>query len=161
MTPLNKRKSARKTQRRRPTTLNLIALMDIFTILVFFLMVNQSDVEVIPTQTLVKLPSSVSDAKPRQQYILMVSSNQILLQGKVITTVAAIQNSVDESIPELSTQIKALIAQKENKLTSITILGDKEIPYQVLKKIIASCAKADITNIALATNQTSALGQAS
>ena len=39
--------------------LNLVSLMDIFTILVFFLLVNSSDVETLPNAKDLQLPESI------------------------------------------------------------------------------------------------------
>jgi biopolymer transport protein ExbD len=44
--------------------LNLVSLMDIFTILVFFLMVNSGDVEILQSDKDITLPDSVSEQKP-------------------------------------------------------------------------------------------------
>lgn len=156
MTPFNKHKDRRDKQKKRSTSLNLIALMDIFTILVFFLMVNQSDVEVIPAQTAVKLPDSTSKTKPSQQLLIMVSGDKVLLEGKPITTTDQVISSEGEDIPELVSHLKTIASTQAAMSSSITILGDKDIPYQILKRIIASCAAADFTNIALATNQVTA-----
>ena len=48
---------------KRSTALNLVSLMDIFTILVFFLLVNSSDVEVLPSAKDVQLPESIAETK--------------------------------------------------------------------------------------------------
>ena len=41
-------------------SINLVSMMDIFTILVFFLLVNSSDVEVLPNAKEIVLPTSTA-----------------------------------------------------------------------------------------------------
>ena len=53
--------------------LNLVSLMDIFTILVFFLMVNSSEVEVLQTSSKIKLPDSTSEQRPENQLVISIS----------------------------------------------------------------------------------------
>ena len=51
----DKRRS-RQVRGKKSAALNLVSLMDIFTILVFFLMVNSSEVEVLQSSSKIKLP---------------------------------------------------------------------------------------------------------
>ncbi|MDX1486715.1 MAG: biopolymer transporter ExbD, partial [Acidiferrobacterales bacterium] len=76
--------------KRYKARLNLTSLMDVFTILVFFLLVNQSTVEVIEPPKNIKLPDSVVEAKPRQTVTIMVSADTVLLQGEPVASIAEI-----------------------------------------------------------------------
>ena len=64
--------------------LNLVSLMDIFTILVFFLMVNSGDVEVLQSDKNIMLPESVSEQKPEISLIIKISDNHIVVQGRAV-----------------------------------------------------------------------------
>ena len=151
---------ARKHERaNRSTTINLVSLMDIFTILVFFLLVNSSDGEVLPTHKSIALPESVSEENPRHTVTIMVNEENILLHGKVIASVATLLDSQADYSESLA------IALKNYKRTSdtqnsgsksaveATIMGDREIPYHLLKKVIASCTEAGFERISLAVLQ--------
>ncbi|MDH5470664.1 MAG: biopolymer transporter ExbD, partial [Gammaproteobacteria bacterium] len=70
--------------------INLVSLMDIFTILVFFLLVNSSDGEVLPTHRSVDLPESVSEEQPRQTVVVMINTDNVLLHGEIIAPVKAV-----------------------------------------------------------------------
>jgi len=138
------------------STLNLTALMDIFTILVFFLMVNQSEVEVQNTDT-VELPVSVAESKPDEQLTVLVTSNDVLVQGRSVIKTADLKGLEDDLIPVLQTELdyhaaRTPLADGEEG-RPVTIVGDKSTAYSVLKKVMNTCAKSGFSNISLAVNQ--------
>ena len=61
----------------------LTSLMDVFTILVFFLLVNSGSVEILDAPKEVQLPESRVEAKPRETVVIFVSPDEILVQGVV------------------------------------------------------------------------------
>lgn len=147
----------------KDSKLSLVSLMDIFTILVFFLMLNASDVQVLQNSKSVVLPESTAKQAAKETLVLMINNNELLLQGRKLATVAAIMANQDELIPELSTEL-AYQLTKSNTVTepqndnaddaavehAITIMGDKNIPYALLKRIMQTCAQVGFTNISLA-----------
>lgn len=142
------------------TAINLVSLMDIFTILVFFLLVNSSDGEVLPTLKSVELPESVSEEKPRETVVVMVSGENILVHGKVVASVAQILSQPEATSPRLRQALddinsRALRASTHNDMSrrEATIMGDREIPYRLLKKVMATCAEAGFGRISLAVLQ--------
>ncbi len=144
----------------KSASLNMVSLMDIFTILVFFLLVSAADSEILPSPKAIKLPESTTDKRPKENVIIMVNNNTVLLQGKTIANTDAIARSKDPIIPELIQQLQRLDAEsqqrKDDKPASkrgVTIMGDKQIHYQLLKKIMLSCATAKYSNISLAVMQ--------
>ena len=54
-----------RSSKQKKATLNLVSLMDVFTILVFFLLVNSSSSDVMEPPKSIALPESVVDSKPR------------------------------------------------------------------------------------------------
>lgn len=144
----------------RTASLNMVSLMDIFTILVFFLLVSAADSEVLPSPKAIKLPESTADKRPKENIIIMVNKNNLLLQGKAIEETRRIQNSRDAVIPVLIKHLQQMDAEsRKNKdlkpasKRGVTIMGDKQINYQLLKKIMLSCATAKYSNISLAVIQ--------
>lgn len=139
-------------------TLNLTALMDIFTILVFFLMVNQSEVEVQNSDD-IKLPVSVSENKPEEQVTIMVSDQQILVQGRMVVSTEVARQQTGEQLPLLKKELDYLASrspltpEQQQDGRPITIMGDKNIPYTLLKKVMNTSAKAGFNNISLAVEQ--------
>lgn len=152
------RRMQRNHQRnQRKNGLNLTALMDIFTILVFFLMVNQSEVDVQNNEA-IQLPVSRADNKPDEYVTVMISKAEILVQGRVVITTAAARVEGDE-IAALKTELQYLAQRSPLPLElqeqgrSVTIMGDRDIPYTLLKKVMNTCAESGFNNISLAVNQ--------
>ncbi len=136
--------------------LNLVSLMDIFTILVFFLMINSSDVEVLQTSADLKLPDSTSKQRPDQQTTITVTDEAIVVMGRKVADVAALVGSGDVAIEGLSEELRYQAQRKgaaPEDGRKITIMGDKEIPYWLLKKIMLTCTTEDYARISLAVNQ--------
>lgn len=144
------------------SAINLTALMDIFTVLLFFLIFNQNDVD-IQTNDAIQLPASVSENKPENNLLVMISKDEILVQGRLITTTQAALASEGEEIgalkQELQYQAQRTSANADGS-RSITIMGDKDIGYTLLKKVMKTCAAAEFGNISLAVNQAQATGGA-
>lgn len=143
----------------RGMSLNLVSLMDIFTILVFFLLVNTSDGEILPTHKSVELPESISEQQPRVTVTVMVNEDNILMHGQVIASVANVMKEQGNYSKVLQA---ALIKQAGNTLSvggdpaerrEATIMGDKDIPFRLLKKVMASCTQAGFNRISLAVLQ--------
>jgi len=145
---------ARRRQKKRKSiaTMNLVSLMDIFTILVFFLLVNSSNVEVLPGKSSVTLPKSVADAKPAETIVVTVSNKQIMLQGEVVAKVSA--KSSQDIVPGLFDALNVYRQQHGKHIRNVTILGDKGISYALLKRVMTSCARAQFSEISLAVEQT-------
>lgn len=143
----------------KDSKLSLVSLMDIFTILVFFLMLNASDVQVLQNSKSVELPKSNAKQPAKETLVLMINNNELLLQGRKLADVAGILANGEELISELSTEL-AYQDTKSNRAAvdedgqpmdkAITIMGDKNIPYALLKRIMQTCAQAGYTNISLA-----------
>jgi biopolymer transport protein ExbD len=137
------------------SALNLVSLMDIFTILVFFLLVNSSSVQQLPSSKAVKLPASTAQQMPEETVILLVNNDQILVQGRLIATVsdelAKDSKLIQPLLEEMN--IQSLSSFKENATEEgldVTIMGDKNIPYKLLRKILATLSEANYTNISMA-----------
>jgi len=144
----------------RNTGINLVSLMDIFTILVFFLLVNSSDGEVLPTQKSVTLPESVAEEQPRMALVVMISDTDIMIHGKVITSIEAVLNADSDAADRLKTALRTELGKsfpqgKNGKSVrhEATIMGDRDIPYKILKQVMASCTEAGFARISLAVLQ--------
>ncbi len=141
------------------TQLNLVSLMDIFTILVFFLLVNASDVEVLPSTKSVKLPESFAQQHPEEAVTVMVTNEAILVQGRRILSVQEALDSELTDIPALQKALEAMSARAiltpgEDALRpEMNIMADKTIPYRLLKKIMLTGTKANYGQVSLAVMQ--------
>lgn len=148
-----KRHQARKNA--KAASLNMISLMDIFTILVFFLLVNATSAEILPSQKNITLPDSTSEKLPLQNLVIAVDEKIIRLQGKPIMAVKDVVTE-DRTIRPLFAALRARAAIEDKNIVDrkgVTIMGDKKIPFHLLKKIMLTCAGAEYTNISFAVNQ--------
>jgi biopolymer transport protein ExbD len=136
--------------------LNLVSLMDIFTILVFFLMVNSSEVEVLQTSSKIKLPDSTSEQRPENQLVISISQDDLVLQGRPVARVDEIIDPKITVIDGLKTELEYQ-ARRKGEIPEggyeITIMGDKELPYWLLKKVMLTCQTTDFARISLAVNK--------
>lgn len=144
------------------SSLNLVSLMDIFTILVFFLLVNSSEVEVLPNEKDIQLPESIAEEKAKETVVIMIGDDDIIVQGTPVARVADVMASKGNDIPELR---EALMSQNDRVLRreaqddiagrEVTIMGDRDIPYRLLKKVMATCTASEYGQISLAVMQKS------
>jgi biopolymer transport protein ExbD len=95
------KRAARRNRNTSSVDLNLVSLIDIFTILIFFLLFNMGVAEILPNSKAIKLPESTAEKLRR----------------------------------------------------AITIMGDKEIPYRLLRKVMVTCARADFTDVSFAVQK--------
>jgi biopolymer transport protein ExbD len=144
------------------SAINLVSMMDIFTILVFFLLVNSSDVEVLPSAKDIVLPDSTAEEKARESVVVLLTDTQVLVQGRPVAELAAVNASDSLIIPELKAALEdqaartILAASDEEDAVAdreVTIMGDREIPYSLLKKVMATCTAADYGRLSLAVLQ--------
>ncbi len=149
-----------RAKKHKSGALNLTSLMDVFTILVFFLLVNQSATEVLEPPENIVLPDSVVESKPRQTVILFVSNEQVLVQGEpvvsmddVLATKGERIEPVRERLIKLRESVIGINTQTVAESKEVTILADKSIPFKVLKKLMATCTSSGYTKISLAVNQ--------
>jgi biopolymer transport protein ExbD len=146
--------------RKKVSGLNLTPLMDVFTILVFFLLFHSSGSDILKTPKQIKLPDSVVEAKPRETVVIMVSPEVVLVQGEpVISTPALLEDSfgtvreVTDRLEQLERNIIGISTKTIAKTKEITILADKTIPFKVLKKIMSTCTGSGYERISLAVIQ--------
>lgn len=166
---LRARRMARLHRRHRgQPKLNLVSLMDIFTILVFFLLVNSSDVEVLQSNKAIKLPESVAEKKPDNTLVVLVSADNIIISGRPIVTVEEALAGAEDEIPALKKELEFLAERKPfandaaaKKGRDVTIMGDSSIPYVLIKRLMNTCAQSDFRNISLAVSKISGKSDAS
>jgi biopolymer transport protein ExbD len=140
--------------------LNLTSLMDVFTILVFFLLVNSATTEVLQQPRQIDLPDSVVEAKPRETVLIFVGRDDVLVQGVQVARVADIQamesaevEPISTRLAELSGNVIGLSTQAIAESREITVLADKSVPFSVVKKIMATCTGQGYTRVSLAVVQ--------
>ena len=142
------------------TKMNLTSLMDVFTILVFFLLVNSGSVEVLDSPKEVTLPESRVETKPRETVVIFISPEEVLVQGQLVALVDDILTDKSRALDPIAARLAEL---KENvigtntltvsKSQEVTILADKSVPFTVIKTIMSTCTGEGFENVSLAVTQ--------
>jgi biopolymer transport protein ExbD len=142
--------------------LNLTPLMDVFTILVFFLLFHSSGGDILDVPKQIKLPDSVVESKPRETIVIMVSPEAVLVQGEAVIGTPELLDDRIQSVAGIAarlTQLERNVIGISTKTVAeskeITILADKTIPFKVLKKIMSTCTASGYGRISLAVIQKS------
>ena len=141
--------------------MNLTSLMDVFTILVFFLLVNSGSVEILEAPKDVLLPESRVESKPRETVVISVSPEEVLVQGQLVAMVGDIL----EGRPGALEPVGARLSQLKNNIVGpstrvvagsqeVTILADRSVPFAVIKTLMSTCTSEGFENVSLAVIQT-------
>jgi len=146
--------------------LNLVSMIDMLTVLVFFLLVyTTNEVEILPSAKDVQLPQSIAEQTAREAVVVIVSETEILMNGESLGKISEILKSQDLIIPKLKAALEQQVQHSvlaDSTLTEdqqiasreVTIMADKEIPYQLLKRVMATSTAADYGQLSLAVLQT-------
>lgn len=158
LTPLQKR-AARKNRNVTMVDMNLVSLIDVFTILIFFLLSSASGVELLASPKAVKLPMSTAEKSPLENIVLIVSDSDILVDGRRVASVAEAMAAPGDLIAPLKAELDLLASRQviraDNKAQTqaVTIMGDKDIPYSLLRKVMYTSARANFVDISFAVRR--------
>lgn len=153
-------KRLERNNNRRQVFLNLIPMLDILSVLVFFLLFHSFNGD-MPEQRLA-LPSSVVETKPRGTVVVSVTPETVVVQGQIVARTADLYDDSIGTVPQVTQklgEIEVAMTQAgagplaEDGSREITLLADKTIPFKVLKKIMTSCTASGYGKISLAVNQ--------
>jgi biopolymer transport protein TolR len=157
------KRAARQARNGNLVDMNLVSLIDVFTILIFFLLSSAAGVETLISPKAVKLPEAQAEQAPRDAVVLVVSGDEILLDGRRVALVAQVLADAADTVPALQDEL-ATLAQRQallvepgtNKPRSparVTLLADKDMPYRLLRKLMASCAAAGFGDLQFAVRR--------
>lgn len=135
----------------------LVPFIDMLTILVVFLLVHTSDVDILPNTKNITIPESISEKKPQPTVVVMITKDDVLVDGRSVATIASIIAATDPVIAPLRDALRnqadtvlADAAKQEIKEREVTIMGDRGTPYSVLRKVMATCTDAEYGKVSLA-----------
>ena len=142
------------------TGLNLVSLMDIFTIILLFLLFNVSgEEEAITVPDIVRLPVSIASVKPVPVTTVYITGDSILVGDKKVADTQDVMKSDEPGIVSLENELIMQMSQdeqeadKEGNRRKIIIMGDKMIPFTLLKKVMYTCSWAGYQTLSLAVIQ--------
>lgn len=139
------------------TSINLVSMIDIFTILIIYLLVNTAAVQIVGAEQ-VDLPKSIAVEPPRENVSIILTRDDVLVDGEAVMKVADIKDDGPAVIPVLKERLLAaapLAASQQGNAEEggeVNILADKSIPYSLLKKIMTTSADAQFAKISLGVN---------
>ena len=135
----------------------LVPFIDMMTILVVFLLAHTADVDILPNTKNIQIPQSLSDRKPSAAVVVMVTKDSVFVDGQLVGSVADVVASPGPVFAPLKS---ALMAQNDKILSGerqadiskreVTIMGDKSLPYSVLKRIMLTCSDAEYGKVSFA-----------
>ncbi len=154
----NSRRIKRMSRNRgKITKMNLTSLLDVFTILVFFLLVNSGSVELVEAPKNVQLPESRVETKPRETVVIFVSPEDVLVQGQIVARVddilegqAGIFDSLTSRLAELKANVIGPSTLSVAGSLEVTILADRSVPFVVIRRIMTTCTDEGYENVSLA-----------
>jgi len=135
--------------------LNLIPLIDIMSVMVAFLLVYSANVEVIQNSQGVQVPQSIAQEQPKPSVVVMITKEHLFVQGELIMTIAEIRDAKTPLIERLSVVLsRPMLAgdgvPEDPTLREITVLADKSLPYEVVKRVMTTCTREGYGRISLA-----------
>jgi biopolymer transport protein ExbD len=155
-----RRRAARLGRAGHHQGLSLVALMDMFTNLVFFLLVSQGATVIQEPRKEIQLPDSYVEEKPRPTVVMMVSDKSVLVEGTPLATVDEVIATKEDTVPAvrdrlalIKRRVIGLNEQTKAQSDEVTILADKGLPFKVIKRLMSTCASAGYSKISLAVNQ--------
>jgi biopolymer transport protein ExbD len=154
-----KRMFAHQLRHRADAQLNLIPMIDILSVLVSFLLVYSTEVEVVQNSKGINIPESISELKPRETVVVMLTKDELFVQGERITSIAEVRASNEAIIAPLAAALKRpmligrRMAGKSDAAREVTVMADKSLTYDVIKKVLSTCTDADYGRVSFALTQ--------
>jgi len=134
--------------------LNLIPMMDVLTVLVFFLLFHSFNGDM--PEAKITLPDSVVEARPRETVHVVVTPEVVMVQGEVVVSTPKLLDDNIKTVHEVTERLQQLephLLQTTAENKELTLLADKTIQFKVLKKIMSTCTAMGYGRISLAVVQ--------
>lgn len=153
---VRERRKAHQARGGSSVDLNLVSLIDIFTILIFFLLAQVGPLETLPSPKAVQLPLSNSEKDPKAAVVLVVSNQEILVEGRKVIGIAEVMASNQETIGPLKAELEqqarrvAVRAENQGKTQAINVMADRDVPYHVLRRVMVTCSQANFADMSFA-----------
>ncbi|HEU5284271.1 MAG TPA: biopolymer transporter ExbD [Burkholderiales bacterium] len=137
--------------------LNLIPMIDIMSVMVAFLLIYSTEVEVVQNAKGVEVPISTAEAKPAETVVVTITQDMLLVQGEVIARMDEIRDPNTALIEPLREYLSRPLTGKDGAAQQaalahreITVLADKSLPYEVIRKVMTTCTAAAYDKLSLA-----------
>lgn len=153
-----RRMAEHHVRHRADAELNLIPLIDILSVMVSFLLVYSTEVEAIQNTKGIDIPQSIAETAPRRSVVVMITKTDLFVQGERVASVSEVRSGGDtvaalRAALERPLTVGREMSERDLASREITIMADKTLPYEVLKKVMATCTDANYGRISLAVLQ--------
>lgn len=142
-------------------------LVDMFVIIVLFLVANFSATgEVLMMSKDIQLPSAAHVKDLDLVPVVMISKDEVIVQGAEVGKVSEIVKSDQMDIPELEEKLRELKTKtdqlhqlandtsEQNTAGDVNIQADKDVTFRIIQRVMYSCSSADFGNINFAVLNT-------
>lgn len=139
--------------------MNLVSLIDVFTILIFFLLSSATGVETLISPKAVDLPVAGAEKEPKATVLLVVSGDDIVIEGRRVASVREVEAANADVIAPLLAELQllgqrtAVLAENKADQQAVTIMADKQMPYSLLRKLMFTCARANFADVSFAVRK--------
>ena len=147
-----------RSKPREDAELNLIPLIDIMSVLVAFLLIYSTEVEVVQNSKGIEIPQSSAEVKPQSSVVVMITREHIFVQGEPVTTIAEVQSSTTAMVEPLREVLeRPMLASSGSDVDmsarEVTVIADKSLPFDIVKRVMATCSSSSYGKISLAVLQ--------
>jgi biopolymer transport protein TolR len=136
--------------------LNLIPLIDVMSVLVAFLLIYTADVEIVQNAKGVEIPQSTSETQAQQSVVVMITKDHVFVQGELVADMAEINASSEPLVEPLRRVLSRpmLLGGGGEEITrEVTVIADKSLPFELVRKVMATCTSTTYGKISLAVLQ--------
>ena len=143
---------------REDAELNLIPLIDVMSVLVAFLLVYTMDVEIVQNTKGVEIPQSTAETQAQQSVVVMITKDHVFVQGELVADVAEVTASSEPLVEPLRRvldrpRVLDSGGAEETSTREVTVIADKSLPFDLVRKVMATCTATTYGKISLAVLQ--------
>jgi biopolymer transport protein TolR len=148
----------RPTRPREDAELNLIPLIDVMSVLVAFLLIYTADVETVQNTKGIEIPQSTAETQAQQSVVVMITKDHVFVQGELVAAIAEVNASSDPLVEPLRRVLDRPMLLGDGgaagaSTREVTVIADKSLPFDLVRKVMATCTATTYGKISLAVLQ--------
>jgi biopolymer transport protein TolR len=149
---------SRSSRSHQDAELNLIPLIDVMSVLVAFLLIYTADVANVQNNKDVEIPQSTADTQAQQSVVVMITKDHVFVQGELVADVADVNASMDPLVEPLRKVLDRPMllgsgGESDKANREVTVIADKSLPFELVRKVMATCTATTYGKISLAVLQ--------
>lgn len=133
--------------------LNLIPMIDILSVLVSFLLIYSTEVEIVQNSLGIEIPESIVTSKPRETVVVMLTKDELFVQGERVASIADVRADSAAVFAPLKAVLQRprISGGPSDEELEVTVMADKTLPYELLKKVMQTATDSGFGQISFAT----------